>query len=143
MAAPYSGRCNCGAVTATIDAEPLWVRQCWCLQCQKAAAGGATNNALFPLDAIALEGEMGWFGYTAESGNRVEQGYCASCGTPIMGRNSGRAGSVVIRLGFLDQPTGLAPDMAIWLDDAPDWAIIDPALEQHRRQPPPPVPKLD
>jgi hypothetical protein len=43
-----------------------------------------------------------------------------------------------VRLGVIDEPHGLRPQMAIWLDDAPEWAIIDPALEQFRGQPPAP-----
>jgi hypothetical protein len=36
-----------------------------------------------------------------------------------------------VRLGFLDAGHGLmAPSVAIWTDDAPDWAAIDPRLEQ-------------
>lgn len=138
MVAPYAGRCNCGAVTATFAAEPLWVRQCWCRQCQKIAAGSGTTNALFATDAIGIEGELGWFTYQAESRNTVEQGYCACCGTPVIGRNSGRPNACVIRLGFVEPAHDLKPTSAIWLDEAPEWAVIDPALEHFARQPPPP-----
>jgi hypothetical protein len=44
----------------------------------------------------------------------------------------------VIRLGTLDLPHDIKPLMAIWTEDAPAWAAIDPALEQFPRQPPPP-----
>lgn len=142
MPAPYAGSCNCGAVTATFLAEPAWVRQCWCRQCQKVAAGSATTNALFLTEAIKLSGDLGWFRYEAESGNTVEQGYCASCGTPVIGRNSGRSHACVIRLGFIELPHGLKPTSAIWTDEAPDWAVIDPVMEQWPQQPPlqPPPP---
>ena len=43
-----------------------------------------------------------------------------------------------MRLGALDAGHGLKPDAAIWTEDAPQWAMIDPALEQWPRQPPPP-----
>lgn len=133
----YNGSCNCGAITATLDGEPLWVRQCWCRQCQKAAAGSATTNALFMTDAITLSGNLDWFTYRSDSGNTIEQGFCPSCGTHVIGRNSARGKACVIRLGFIDPPHALIPTSAIWLDDAPDWAMIDPKLEQFRRQPPP------
>ncbi|CDO34869.1 MULTISPECIES: GFA family protein [Novosphingobium] len=138
MGAPYTGRCNCGAITATISSEPLWVRQCWCRQCQKSAAGSATTNALFMTDDIAIDGELSWFGYTSASGNSIEQGFCGKCGTAITGRNSSRPKASVIRVGFLEESDGLAPTSAIWLDDAPAWAVIDPRLEQFPRQPPVP-----
>lgn len=136
MAAPYSGSCNCGAIKATIDVEPMWVRQCWCIQCQKAAAGSATNNALFATKALDIAGDVAWRGYTAASGNSIEHGFCPSCGTPIFSRNSSRQGAWVVRLGFLDGDHGLKPGAAIWLDEAPEWALIDPSLEQFAGQPP-------
>jgi len=85
---------------------------------------------------MEISGELAWFEYPADSGNGVEQGFCMSCGTPVMGRNTGRRGACVIRLGFLTEPHGLAPSTAIWLDEAPEWATIDPALEHFARQPP-------
>jgi len=135
----YSGRCNCGAITATIDGKATWVRQCWCRQCQKIGCGSGTINALFRASAIALSGELSWAAYTAESGNQVERGFCAECGTQILGRNSARPDAQVVRLGFLDVPHDLAPTSAIWVDEAPSWAQIDPALEQFARQAPAPV----
>jgi hypothetical protein len=44
----------------------------------------------------------------------------------------------VVRLGVLDQPHDLRPTAAIWVEDAPPYAVIDPALEQWPRQSPPP-----
>ncbi|MEW9856815.1 GFA family protein [Novosphingobium sp. M1R2S20] len=138
MPASYTGRCNCGAVTAVIDAEPLWVRQCWCRQCQKIAAGSATNNALFMTEAMTIAGEIAWASYTADSGNTVEQGFCPNCGTHILGRNSARQRANVVRLGFLEGPHELGPQSAIWLEEAPAWAAINPEIETFLRQPAPP-----
>jgi len=56
-----------------------------------------------------------------------------------MGQSSARPQFRTLRIGFLDQPHGLAPTAAIWTDDAPAWAHIDPALETHPRQAPPPT----
>lgn len=136
---PYSGRCACGAVTATVDGDPVAVRQCWCRQCQQLAGGAASTNAMFATEAIALTGELASHHYVAASGNTISHGFCARCGTPVWGQSSARPQFRALRVGFLDPGHGLRPQMAIWLDDAPDWAVIDPTLEQHRRQPPPPA----
>jgi hypothetical protein len=55
-----------------------------------------------------------------------------------MGQSDARPQFRAVRLGMLDEPHGLKPQMVIWTEDAPAWAVIDPALEQYRRQPPPP-----
>lgn len=134
----YAGSCACGAVTATIAGEPVAVRQCWCRRCQRLAAGSPTTNAMFATDDIKLCGELGRTSYVAESGNTLTQSFCAACGTPVMGESSARPQFRVLRLGFLDDSRGLAPTVAIWTDDAPAWAHIDPRLETFPRQPPAP-----
>jgi hypothetical protein len=139
MPTPYTGRCGCGAVTATIVGEPVGVRQCWCRQCQQTAAGGPTNNAMFLFADVQLSGELGERQTSAASGNTLSQFFCPKCGTPVYGQSSARRHMGSFRLGFLDEGHGLRPSAAIWTDDAPDWAVIDPALEQFARQPPPPT----
>jgi len=136
----YTGSCACGAVTATIAGEPIAVRQCWCRQCQHIAAGSATTNAMFATDNVEISGTLNTRSYVAESGNTLTQSFCGLCGTAVMGQSSARPQFRTLRLGFLDPPHNLAPEVVIWTDDAPAWAPIDPALESFPRQPPAPAP---
>jgi hypothetical protein len=138
MTAPYVGRCACGQVNVTIDTEPVATRQCWCRQCQRLAAGGPTHNAIFAAGAVTLTGETRENSYVAASGNTLTHEFCPSCGTPVLARSSARPQFRTIRIGLLEPDTALRPTMAIWTADAPEWARIDPALEQHSGQPPPP-----
>jgi hypothetical protein len=136
-----SGRCNCGSVTASFTKRPVQTRQCWCRQCQKAAAGGPTHNAVFNTDAVALCGKVGSWSYLAPSGNTLTQTFCGQCGTPVYAQSSARPQFMTYRFGFLDEPHGLAPEMAIWTCEKPGWARIDPALPSYPGQPPAPRPR--
>ena len=138
MAQTFSARCNCGAITATITGQPIAVRQCWCRQCQKVAAGGGSTNAIFATADLRLHGELGTWNYVADSGNAMTHSFCAACATPVMAQTSARPHLRTVRLGFLDEPHGLAPHGVIWADEAPAWAVFDPALPITSRQPPPP-----
>lgn len=138
MAAPYTGRCGCERVTLAMAGEPALVRQCWCRQCRRIAAGGPANNAAFRTEDVTVSGELAAHVYVAASGNRLTQWFCPACGVHLTAQSSARPHLLTVRFGALDEPHGLKPDTAIWTDDAPDWAIIDPALEQHPRQPPAP-----
>jgi hypothetical protein len=133
---PYRGRCACGAVTAEIAGEPVATRQCWCWQCQQLAAGGPTHNAIYRLADVTLVGELATRAYVASSGNTLTQSYCASCGTPVLAQSSARPQFRTLRFGFLEPGHGLAPQMAIWTDEAPAWAVIDPRLARFPGQPP-------
>lgn len=133
-----TGRCNCGAVTARFAGQPVQTRQCWCRQCQKAAAGGPTHNAIFNTADVSLEGEAGTWSYLAPSGNTLTQAFCGGCGTPVYAQSSARPQFMTFRFGFLDDLHGLAPQMAIWTAEKPEWALLDSALLAYPEQPPAP-----
>ena len=137
----YTGRCACGAVTLQISAKPLTTRQCWCRQCQTIAAGSPTNNAIFPADAVQIDGTLHAASWTAASGNTLTFHFCPACGTQVYAQSSARPNMKTVRFGVIDKPHDLAPQAVIWTDDAPAWAVFDPALERFDRQPPAPAPK--
>lgn len=142
MTAPYTGRCACGQVTLSISGEPVGTRQCWCRQCQQIAAGGPTHNAIFRTEAVRIEGGLSSHAYVAASGNTLTQWFCPSCGSPVFCQSSARPHLLTVRFGAIDEPHGLKPDTAIWTDDAPEWAVVDPGMEQFPQQPPAPTPGL-
>ncbi|MEQ1641089.1 MAG: GFA family protein [Novosphingobium sp.] len=136
----YTGRCACGAITLEINAEPIATRQCWCRQCQQISSGGPSHNAIFPAGSVAVTGQLAQSSWRAASGNTLTHTHCPACGTQIYAQSSARPQLKTVRFGVIDEPHGLRPEAAIWTEDAPDWALIDPALEQFAQQPPPPPP---
>ncbi len=136
----YTGRCACEAITLEIAGEPVGTRQCWCRQCQQIAAGGPTHNAIFPAESVAIEGNLAVSDWTAASGNTLTFHFCPSCGTQVYAQSSARPHLKTVRFGVIDRPHDLAPQVVIWIADAPPWAQIDPALENWPQQPPAPSP---
>ena len=133
---PHTGHCFCGQVRYVIAAEPAGARACWCRDCQYIASGSATVNVLFPEDAVSWEGEITRLEKTADSGNTVERGFCPVCGSQMFSRTVAPAGQPIrIRAGTLDNPELMAPQALIWVDSAPSWATLDPALPHHRQGP--------
>lgn len=133
----HGAGCLCGAVRLTIAAEPLLARQCWCRLCQYLSAGGGTVNLVFPVDAIATEGEVRWTEQVADSGNRMRRGFCPECGTPVFSMSEARPNLMIVRAGAMDDPNLMPPQAVIWTAEAPAWACTDPALPHFERQPPP------
>ena len=134
----YAGRCLCGAVHYQIDAEPLVARICWCRTCQK-IAGNGTANALFPAAAIAVTGDLACYVSTADSGNQISRQFCPACGSHLFASSSANALFRVVRIGTLDEPSAVPPQLNIWSGSAPNWACLDPALRAEVGQPPLPA----
>ena len=141
MGAPHKGACLCGQVRMEIAAEPLGARACWCRDCQRIASGSATVNVLFPDDSVTFTGEVTTYGMIADSGNRVERGFCPRCGSQLYSKTVEPAGIMPMRVraGVLDNPELMAPTALIWTDSAPSWAPLDPDLPHHRQGPDSPL----
>lgn len=105
---------------------------CWCRDCQKIASGSPTVNVLFPAESVNFTGKIATSEKVADSGNRLERGFCPECGTQLFTRTIGLAALPIrIRAGTLDNPQLLAPQAIIWTASAPGWARFDPDLPQY------------
>ena len=132
-----SGGCLCKAVRFSATSAPLAARVCWCRVCQYLGAGNGAMSVCFRADAVSVQGVVKWFESTADSGNRMQRGFCPICGTPLFSKAEARPHLIFIRAGALDDPNLLGPQMTIWTDAAPDWACFNPALPMVPGQPPP------
>src|SRR5579862_4171369 len=116
------------AVRYSVDAEPMAARQCWCRDCQYLGAGSSTANVCFPADKVTITGDLTNYDNTADSGTPMRRGFCPSCGTPVTSHALSRPHLMFFRIGTLDDPTIIAPQMNIWTEHKPGWAVIDPDL---------------
>lgn len=133
---PHTGQCLCGQVRFTIDAEPQGARMCWCRDCQRIASGSATVNVLFAEEAVQYDGQLSTFEMIADSGNRVERGFCPRCGSQMYSRTVEPIGLPMrVRAGTLDDPEIAPPTAIIWADSAPSWAPLGQTLSRHPRGP--------
>ncbi len=135
----FTGQCYCHGVKAQIDGDPVGVAQCWCQQCQRQMAqyqtgGGPVNCAVFPADNVHLIGVLSTYQYTADSGAICTRSFCPECKNPIMGESSSVPQFRSIHLEFLERGHNLSPALALWTEQAPKGAVIDPAITQIARQ---------
>ncbi len=131
------GGCLCKSVRYRITAEPLTMRLCWCRDCQYLAAGNATANVVFPIEAVTITGALSDFISVADSGNVMHRKFCPECGTPMFSQAEVRPHVIIVRAGTLDDPEQVRPVANIWTESAPGWACLHQDLPHFPRQPPP------
>jgi len=129
-----TGRCLCGAVSYRVSGEPLIARICWCRTCQK-ISGNGTANAIFPSAHIEVTGNLSCYVSQADSGNQISRHFCAGCGCHLFASSSASPQFRVVRLGTLDEPSSIKPQINMWTSSAPAWACLDPALQAETGQP--------
>src|ERR1700753_3785076 len=98
------GGCLCGAVRYRAEGEPINVRVCHCRNCQKAMGSPFFARALFPQNALTIEGTTARFATSAN----LERLFCGSCGTRLFTwRRDGSAAGVA--LATFDDRNAFAP----------------------------------
>jgi hypothetical protein len=132
----HTGRCFCGAVTLSITADPVGARLCWCRACQKIACGSPAVNVLFDPATVTVTGPVSRIERVAQSGNRIERGFCPACGTQVYARTIvGPPVPMRVRAGVLDDPELCPPSIVVWASSAPSWGVFPDHLPVHAEGP--------
>lgn len=95
----FTGGCLCGGVRIVAVGKPYRVGLCHCLDCRKHHGTLFSALAIFPQDAVTIEGET-----------RDYQGrsFCPRCGSSVFARSGDE---IEVSLGALDAPDQLTPPM--------------------------------
>jgi hypothetical protein len=124
-----TGRCLCGGVTYSADAEPAVQAVCHCEDCQRQTANPFSVVVGVPEAAFSVEGDT-LASYTTTSGDTgadTVRHFCSACGSPLFTLTSSAPGLVIIKAGSLDDFSWFEPAVEIWMSSAQPWA---PHFEQ-------------
>lgn len=128
MSDPITGGCLCGKIRYTVSQALSAIIACHCTNCQKASGTGASHNAAVPTSAVTFtSGTPKLFNDTAASGNILKRYFCADCGSPIYSQREKMPEMMVLKVGTLDNSSGMKLVMNIWTKSARPWMHIDPA----------------
>lgn len=124
-----TGCCACGAVSYSLTDRPKFSYLCQCGQCQKATGSGHAALFMVRADALDLAGCLRIYEQTADSGNTMSRGFCATCGTPILLRSSGYPELCFLAAGSLADPNEFQPSQVLWHSAGQNWDAIDDELK--------------
>lgn len=127
------GGCACGAVRYRLETEPMFVHCCHCLDCQRQTGSAFVVNALIETDRIEmLAGEPVPVAMPTGSGRPHDVYRCPACRTAVWSDYGRRPALRFVRVGTLDDPRALAPDVHIFTRSKQPWVGLPadvPAFE--------------
>jgi hypothetical protein len=130
-----AGGCYCGAVRYEITGEAQASLQCHCRECQYISGGNPAALMIFPLEGFQLtSGEMKQF-RRSDLERPVTRHFCEDCGTGVASETPSRPGSIVIKVGTLDDPSIFAPAVAIFTCDKQDYHHIPEGIPAFDKRP--------
>lgn len=116
-----TGGCLCGDVRITASGRPYRVGICHCLDCRKHHGALFHASAIFPEDAVTIEGE------TRDYRGRH---FCPRCGSSVFGKSGDE---VEISLGALDSPDRFRPTYELWTVRRESWLPPFPLARRYER----------
>jgi hypothetical protein len=117
----FTGGCLCGDIRIVASGRPYRVGLCHCLDCRKHHGALFHASAIFPQDAVTIEGE------TSEYASRF---FCPRCGSSVFGRT---ADEIEVNLGSLDEPDQLTPTYELWTIRRESWLPPFPLMRRYDR----------
>lgn len=117
----FTGGCLCGNVRLVATGRPYRVGLCHCLDCRKHHGALFHASAIFPLDAVTVEGE------THDYAGRH---FCPRCGSSVFGRSDDE---IEVNLGSLDAPDQFVPSYELWTIRREAWLPAFPLSRHYER----------
>ena len=123
------GGCACGAVRYRLTSAPMFVHCCHCRDCQRQTGSAFVINALIETDRITLlAGDPVRFAMPTDSGRPHHIHRCHGCGTALWSDYGGRPALRFVRVGTLDDPAALLPDVHIFTRSKLPWIELPEAV---------------
>jgi hypothetical protein len=130
------GGCTCREVRYRLLSRPLFVHCCHCRWCQRETGAAFALNAMIEADrVVTLSGVPEAVMTPSLSGKGQKISRCPTCRIAVWSNYSGAGDAVrFVRVGTLDMPDLLPPDIHIFTESKQPWVILPPgapAVEQY------------
>jgi hypothetical protein len=122
----HEGRCTCGAIRYRMTSAPMIVHCCHCRWCQRESGASFALNAMIESDRLQLlQGEPVMVDTPSESGKGQQVARCPQCHVTLWSHYSGGGKAVAfVRVGSLEQPDRLPPDIHIFTASKQPWLVL-------------------
>jgi hypothetical protein len=128
--AGHTGHCTCRFVRYRLRTDPLFVHCCHCRWCQRETGSAFALNAMIESDRVQmLEGQVEVVDTPSNSGRGQKISRCPRCHVAVWSNYAG-AGEAVrfVRVGTLDDPDRLPPDIHIFTVSKQPWVVLPPGI---------------
>ena len=107
----------------------MFVHCCHCFDCQRQTGSAFVINALIETSRFELmSGEPLPVGVPTDSGRSHEIHRCPTCQTALWSNYGGRAALRFVRVGTLENPSSLPPDVHIFIRSKQPWITLPPGV---------------
>jgi hypothetical protein len=126
----FEGGCTCRAMRYKMTSAPLFVHCCHCRWCQRETGTSYALNALIETDRLVLlSGAPEVVDTPSNSGKGQRIARCPVCRIAVWSHYAGAGNKLsFVRVGTLDEPDRLQPDIHIYTGSKQPWVVLPPDI---------------
>lgn len=125
---PLEGGCDCRAVRYRMETKPMIIHCCHCRWCQRETGTAFALNAVIEAERVTvLQGadDIDIVLTPSESGKGQKIARCRHCRIALWSNYPGGGDAVrFVRVGTLDNPDALPPDVHIHTQSKQPWVVL-------------------
>ncbi|MEL7739135.1 GFA family protein [Citromicrobium bathyomarinum] len=116
--------CQCGALTAACEGEPVRISVCHCLDCQKRSGSSFAAQARFAADKVQLAGPSRQWQRRGGDGGVATFHFCPTCGSQVWYVADREPDLVAVAIGAFADPAFAPPDYSVYEGRKHAWLSI-------------------
>jgi hypothetical protein len=128
MSETFDGGCTCRAVRYRMVTRPMFVHCCHCRWCQRETGSAFALNAMIEADRVielAASPELVITPSLSGRGQKIAR--CPTCRVAVWSNYGGGGDKVrFVRVGTLDTPDAMPPDVHIFTMSKQPWVVLPP-----------------
>ena len=123
---PFEGTCTCGSVRYRLNKKPIYVNCCHCRWCQRETGSAFVINAMIESDQVEiLTGGVETIALPSASGKGQELVRCSGCHITLWSHYATLRDKLsFVRVGTLNEPDRLPPDIHIYVSSKQPWVVL-------------------
>ena len=130
-----TGHCYCGEISYESAGEIQNSIQCHCRECQYITGGSPNLIVIVPEEGFRFtKGTPSEFS-REDLETPVKRFFCHKCGTALGTKSPARPGSMIIKVGTLDDPSIFKAQAAIFTIDKQEYHHIEEGLPAFEKRP--------
>lgn len=132
-----TGRCVCGRITYSCEAEPAMTAVGHCHDCQRQTGAAASILVAVPAGTLNISGDtLSSFTSIGDAhGTNTNRHFSTACGSPIVNRVEAMPDLGFIKAGTLDDPSWSQPTMEFYGRSAQPWEPPVPGAQRFETVP--------
>jgi hypothetical protein len=124
MNVPREGGCSCGAIRYRLTSDPMFTHCCHCLNCQRQTGSAFVINLMIEADRLEmLAGAPQPVDVPRDDGSAQRIFRCPACQVAVFSLYT-RPDVRFVRAGTLDDPSGVSPDVHIFVKSKLGWITL-------------------